>query len=457
MSISSITSFFSWPFSKTEPPSQEKPPLSIFQPLPLLPGMSNMVIGPMEMKETFFALIRSIRIGDVSTRNSAFLHLLSGLISTGQALISLGQWGLSFFSIPLSWGLVTLILSASCNAFALSICTIEALLESFNATLEFIFLQQPFFRGKEFSSLPLSKNPMERLNHFIEKMKNNRKQFKEFLGDEKVNEFLSHLESFKKQAATSGKSSFLSSNPAFEKMNGEISAFFLNYFYKRYFTYSPEEQHQMKALQSQIDFLKEYKSINPFVREIPDLKFLLDHHSHSEDAFFEEKNLKVDAFIDYISTKKTLIENRLKITQTSLAKRLSPDLVQNLEKTLPSLIEDFSSRNMQTQKKALLQTESLFSTLEIQASKKLVLHVLGVLSIVISLIGFSLIFVPGLNAAIPLILITLGFVISMAQWVFERCILNEMGWQCDLKKLIPNFITHWFSQEEKPPVGALKV
>jgi hypothetical protein len=433
-------------------------PIPIYQTSPMLPGLSNAVGAPLNMKEAFSALWTSVRIGDSSTRNDAIVRLVSGSFSFTNALISCCQYIFSFLQISTSWGLLAL--AMSCNITAVCLCVSEGFIETVWLIKDLFFLQDPLFFAKSFRALATSKNP-KALSHYIEMIQKTQNSSEKILGKEVVQQFIKHLRDFQRQAQANPNEHLSSQNPLFEKMKREVLFFHFSQFFKANFSLSQEDKQKIDQLQQQIDFLQAHK--NSLSSDSSDKKRkllqILKAHGPNLERRFVGKKLSVAELIDYLVQKQKLIKNHLIVSQISLSKRLRPSIVRELATNLPALLKDFSSKDPLVQKKAVEESSRLLSFLDTQSKKNALLHTIGLTAVIITLIGFCIL-IPGGPFLPALLLILIGFSIGIGRYIFEKSVLDESGWQCDLGKSIPSWLRGKKKDEkqsEKIPPTAIKV
>jgi hypothetical protein len=416
----------------------------VFQPQPILPGLSNVIGAPFAIKETCFALKTSIQIGNTSTRNAALVRIFSALLSFFQAIISFLQNVFSFLRILPTCGLLALALS--CNITALVLCSTESLVEAYHLLKQLVFFKKPFFIARKFLSLSSSKNQKDSLESYIAELKNNRSKFEKFFEKKRMQTFLDDLETFKTNLDPSKPLREASSE--FQKMKRSVLQLHLDYFHKKYFTYSPNKQRKISELQREISLLNKYK-LSPLHKNIPALQGIFQKYQPKNWTFTRNRNLTLPELISFLTEKKKLLESHLSVARINLSKNLGSTLVQNL-------FDNYSRKAPSSTDPA--QAEKLFHTLKIQTLKKALLHLIGLIAIILALAGFILLISnPAGAASIPIILFAISTIIGFGRYFFEKSVLNEPGWHVGWKKSIPEFLLKIFQSKTKIPTTLVKV
>lgn len=85
---------------------------------------------------------------------------------------------------------------------------------------------------------------------------------------------------------------------------------------------------------------------------------------------------------------------------------------------------------------AVAEAEELLATVDTQARKKLLIHIVGLAAIILCAIGFILTMVA-CPAVIPFALITAAGILSTLNYVYAKGALDEQGWGFSITKAIP--------------------
>ena len=423
--------------------------VTIFQPTPLLPGITNVLGAPLDIKDTSIALKRSIQIGDVSTRNRALVRIASALLSFGQAIISCFQKLFTFFQLSPACGFIALALS--CNITALVLCSVEGGVEAISLSRPILFLKKPFFHLTKFLSLPSSKNPIDSLKNYLLQIEKNRKKFENFLGKKTVQTFLDDCKKF-----TTSSAPICASNSAFQKMKRSVLTFHLSYFYRKNFTLSLKKEKKLAKLQKQIALLTKYKSSPHAIAQNSAIREIFQKYQPKRRLFFNKQAPAAQELISFLSKRENRLKNRVRIAQISLSKNLGHTFVQNILKNkLPGLLKDLAAKS----DTSLALAENLVFSLQTQAIKKACLHALGMTVVILTLIGVVLLFcTPGGGIAATLLMVITAL-IGMGRYVFEKSVLDESGWHVDFEKSIPPPVKKIFLQitRKKAPLSAIRV
>ena len=110
---------------------------------------------------------------------------------------------------------------------------------------------------------------------------------------------------------------------------------------------------------------------------------------------------------------------------TKLAKYLWKEVDYNIN-TLINNLE--IAKTPEEKQGALKKPNEIFKNMEIQNTKKFILHSIGIVSLIITMIGLSILFF-GLPLVIPASIIMVGVIASIAQYVVSAGLVNQIGWK----------------------------
>lgn len=122
----------------------------------------------------------------------------------------------------------------------------------------------------------------------------------------------------------------------------------------------------------------------------------------------------------------------------TLDRRITPRFGADVRAELGPILQTL--RNPETteadRQMALEQARTLLSTIDTQAKKKLLIHVVGLAAIILCAASFVLSLLAG-PAGIPLALMTIGGVFATANYFYAKGALDEQGWGFSAGKAFP--------------------
>ncbi len=432
-SITPTTVLFMRVFSQGVPQTTLEDPGSLEEST-TLPGASNVLLGFGEVATTLHTLVEAEAIGDTATQKSAYLHLCSEIASIYHGAISgLGTIFSTFQVLPPE---TLAIFNAPASIFGALICSIESFVESYRLASQISFLKNPFFLAKKFLSVAQLIDPSQQklaLEEYIQAIKANRTEFEQILGKEKVDGLLAILIQFQTYRNTPETSGGGIQYPRFICPDDEqfiaakaaVLQFHLAYFYQKYFAHAQKIEKSLQVLNEQIKLLENNPEENK--------QAVLDNLKKEKVTF--DPLISGKDLLKNLTKWRDQIENPLSIAQNYLRRHLSSPMVAQLRQDL-NLFEALESEDMKIEGKAT-KAEVLFNLIEQQATKKAIYHTIMLTALLISLVGFVLLLVPGGFFFLPMALIGIGFIIGLGGYVFEQSVLPEIGWRCNIKKSIP--------------------
>ncbi|MEI6242627.1 MAG: hypothetical protein WCP39_04390 [Chlamydiota bacterium] len=96
---------------------------------------------------------------------------------------------------------------------------------------------------------------------------------------------------------------------------------------------------------------------------------------------------------------------------------------------------------------SILEAKDLYNNLQIQTKKVLIFHLLGFLTLVISVISFAALCVAS-GGTVSLILVIIGIVYGCSRWVLSRCFINTHGWTFQPSLLVPDCVKKLYHRVE---------
>ncbi len=159
---------------------------------------------------------------------------------------------------------------------------------------------------------------------------------------------------------------------------------------------------------------------------------LLDglHHSTDPEKQIEDLQKIQKRFLS------SLTEAEAVKKKTDLARRVHPWLAEEIERDLKPLLEGLHHADSAVRKAAQKKTEELLDNLDIQAKKKLLIHIVGLTALILSAIGL----IAGL-AACPFlavaVLLGIGSLLAMGRWFLVKGLFSTRGWTFSAVNCLP--------------------
>lgn len=157
--------------------------------------------------------------------------------------------------------------------------------------------------------------------------------------------------------------------------------------------------------------------------------------------FFEvspEEMQKIDTYVrnvlpngtsDRIAMKiNELVTNLLEAKKNRLIRRMYPRLAADIENSLPRLVTDLQSSVPDKIREAAAKASALFENIRIQSQKKQLLHIVGLLAIMITVVGI-------LTGAWPALLV--GSILAMVRYCMHLGLMDSKGWHFCVENCTP--------------------
>ncbi len=170
---------------------------------------------------------------------------------------------------------------------------------------------------------------------------------------------------------------------------------------------------------------------------------------------YVQKNLSHLPLSEQKERKEAIIQENLFKRESTLARRVQPWLAKEIEETLPGIITDLQSEVASKRDQAAIKTDALYKQVKIQSQKKLLVHSLGILAVLTTLAGLicTVVACPFL---VPVILLVIAAVASIARYGVHAGYLDSKGWNFDAGNCIPQFVKNLyhkiFTQKVSPMV-----
>lgn len=128
----------------------------------------------------------------------------------------------------------------------------------------------------------------------------------------------------------------------------------------------------------------------------------------------------------------------LTVKKNQLARRIRPWLALQLENELPNLITGLKSSDPTHRAQAMKRGEEILSDVKTQTDKKVFLTILGVITLLITIVGFALMLAA--IPYIPLIILTIGGALSILSFALNAGMMDNKGWNITWSNCIPEWV-----------------
>lgn len=149
-----------------------------------------------------------------------------------------------------------------------------------------------------------------------------------------------------------------------------------------------------------------------------------------------EKNLSHRPLEEQAAKRKELIDTALEEKKNDLIRRVHPWLAQEIETSLPEMIQDLEGYSLSAKEKAQKKAKEIFENLKVQTQKKILIHSLGLAAVALTIAGLilSLVACPAL---VPLIVLGVGSAFSFARYFAYVGLMDSKGWDFKVANCIP--------------------
>ena len=190
------------------------------------------------------------------------------------------------------------------------------------------------------------------------------------------------------------------------------------------------DQFKLRLVQEDLAYLKtKYFSLSPEKGKLIENQISKKHQKLSQ----EEARAK----------KEKLVSKTLQTQQTSLARRIRPFLVKEVEEKIDAIEKGLRSYNPKERQSALEKGQELLKNVKVQTEKKIYVHITGIVAVALTIIGLVLLF-TSCPYIIPFLLIFIGGALAMARYFMAYGLLDHKGWEMDYKNCLPNWIRKRF-------------
>ena len=153
--------------------------------------------------------------------------------------------------------------------------------------------------------------------------------------------------------------------------------------------------------------------------------------------------------MEEIATKKVIEKGQIKKIHTlKNALKMDDDkyrkfLAKEVEEKIDAIEERLRSYNPKERQIALQRGQELLKDVKVQAEKKLYVHIIGIVAVVLTILGLALLF-TSCPYIIPFLLISIGGNLAMARYFMAQGWLDHKGWEFDYKNCLPKWVRKRF-------------
>lgn len=349
-----------------------------------LPSLTGIVSIPSDMNRTWQHFQRSLAKDDFEGKIDAFVRLVGVPITTLTCLSN----AVYYISALAKLDKVLFVFTRLASAFGLVLCAIEGTIESLAIKRQTDFMKTYHYKLQHEVSLAMQEldptKKQELAANLIEKLKKDPSSIKLILGEKDTYLMIYLLEHFSSQKTGSLR----------------------------------EENIQIRCLQSILTKLQ----IKVLTKDFEKLSEKLHFDIALPDIFISNPN-----------------EDELEkiIDQTSLARRVRPFFVKELETQIPDILARLASPSNEIKQKALQDADKLLKNMDTQAKKKLIIHVVGLIAITLSAISLIM-FLGGAPLIPALVFMVLSMYVSIVREKIHENALDKTGFNITHADFIPN-------------------
>lgn len=187
-----------------------------------------------------------------------------------------------------------------------------------------------------------------------------------------------------------------------------------------------------KNLNENIKYLKsEYFNIDTkeitIINEYTKLKY-----PHLERADFKQKFKEISRKV-------------LQIKKCDLARRMRPWLAMEIEGKIPKLLKGLNSIDDKVRMQSLEEAKSLIASIDLQVTKRLLIHTIGLISLGFTITGLLLTLASGPFLPIFIIL-GVGGLLAGGRYLLSAGYLESRGWKFRLDNCVPTWVNKVYFQ-----------
>lgn len=130
------------------------------------------------------------------------------------------------------------------------------------------------------------------------------------------------------------------------------------------------------------------------------------------------------------------------VKKCNLARRVRPWMAAEAHDKIPRLLKGFNSTDPTERTQCLTGAKALISEMEIQARKKMLVHIVGLFALAICVIGsiIALVMLPGAPILVTGVLFVAGVAFSMARYLTAAGYLDTRGWDFSWINCMPQWV-----------------
>lgn len=365
-----------------------------------IPAITNLIYAPYEGFQSIKAMIQAEKIGDHEGVFENGLRIFSTPFSIINSLGQLAWYGLEggvvFKVLSEKWANSIVPLSEYTSILGFIVCFIEGIIEIYGAarSVHFFLKFYPYDLEKLKKSLSAS-DPTLRDQKIYDALKQFSSKFNLPINLKDEIETLLHREDYPK------KDFFDLSSKLINKIEENVYLTKLDHLQKEYLQI-PSEQ---------------LKNIDEFI----------------------QRKLSMFPLPEQQKMKEEIIKIVLEKKKNALIRRVHPRLAQEIEQSVPQLIQDLQNTDPLKRKAAKENAEEIFDHVKIQSQKKILIHSIGIAAVLITIAGLILSCVA-CPFFLPLIVMTIGGTLAFAQYYLNAGLIDSKGWEYKVGNCVPNLI-----------------
>lgn len=145
-----------------------------------------------------------------------------------------------------------------------------------------------------------------------------------------------------------------------------------------------------------------------------------------------------------------LQEKARDIKLQNMERRLSPALAKTIQEALLLTRSQLDSKDRKLQLVGLSKADCLMHDVDTQTRKKLAIHITGLISIAVYVVGYALL-LTGLVHIAPILLgLTIaGVLFCVIRYLLDKGTFHQEGWKFSLKDCLPKFIANRLYADDK--------
>ncbi|GEM_PF-7006330 len=151
------------------------------------------------------------------------------------------------------------------------------------------------------------------------------------------------------------------------------------------------------------------------------------------------------------SRRSQILQNTVDSKRCELIRKIHPWLVNEIEESLTEVISGLQSSEKSKQEVCKEKARALFANIKIQSQKKMFVHTLGIIAVVVTLAGL----IAGCISCpifIPFLLLAVGTALAVSRSLVHWGYMNTKGWDFSIKNciegLVPESIREFFNKPE---------